>query len=128
MQRKPAGWLDRSIVIAQVALALLLVSSAGLLAATLRNLREVDGGFATTHVLMATADTRGTSREREGAIPMHSDLLDRVRRIQGVRMAAMSKFASTSFRDYSTLRQDGFGCFISNNSLCTAIEPDRRLR
>jgi predicted permease len=86
----PAGWLDRSLVVAQVALALLLMSSAGLLATTLRNLRQVDGGFATTHVLMATVDTRGTSREREGAIPMHAELLDRVRRIPGIQMAAMS--------------------------------------
>src|SRR5260221_357833 len=87
------GLLDGSIVAAQVALALLLLSTAGLLGATLRNLRNVDGGFATTHVLFASVDTRGTARERDGAVPIHEELLSRVRRIGGVQMAGMSMLA-----------------------------------
>ncbi|HVT40637.1 MAG TPA: ABC transporter permease [Gemmatimonadaceae bacterium] len=85
-----AGALDRALVVAQVSLALLLVSSAGLLAATLRNLRNIDGGFATTHVLLASVDTRGTSYERAGIVPLYPELLERVRRMNGVRAAAAS--------------------------------------
>jgi putative ABC transport system permease protein len=87
------GLLDRSLVVAQVALALMLVSSAGLLGATLRNLRRVNGGFAATHVLFAWVDTRGTPREREGAVPLHEALLARVQHIGGIRAAAMSMIA-----------------------------------
>jgi predicted permease len=85
-----AGSLDRAVVIAQVSLALLLVSSAGLLGATLRNLKNIDGGFATTHILLASVDTRGTSYERAGIVPLYPELLDRVRRMNGVQAAAAS--------------------------------------
>lgn len=45
--------LLRTVVIAQVALSLLLLAGAGLFVRTLRNLRTLDLGFATQHVLQA---------------------------------------------------------------------------
>jgi predicted permease len=88
------GLMRRSVVIAQVSLALLLVTCAGLLGATLRNLRNVNGGFATERVLLATIDTRGTSYAHRGGIaPIHAELLERIRRLPGVSSAAMSSYA-----------------------------------
>jgi predicted permease len=84
------GMLDPTLVVAQVALALLLVSSAALLGTTLRNLRAIDGGFATTHVLGVDVDTRGTSYEQGGMVPLHRELVARLQRLPGVRAAAMA--------------------------------------
>jgi putative ABC transport system permease protein len=85
-----AGWLDRSVVVAQLALALVLVNGAGLLVATLRNLRNPGGGFATERTVTTELDARRTSYERAGLIPLSDRLLTRARRIPGVRSAALS--------------------------------------
>jgi predicted permease len=89
--RSPVGLLERGIVIVQVGLTLVLVSASGLLVATLRNLQNVDAGFATTNVLSAWLDTRGTSLAVGGVAPLQDDLLARLRTIPGVRAVAMSE-------------------------------------
>ncbi|HEY6807868.1 MAG TPA: ABC transporter permease [Gemmatimonadales bacterium] len=85
-----AGWLDRSVVVAQVALALVLLNGAGLFVATLRNLRRVNGGFATEHTVTIELDSRGTSYERAGLVSLMDPLLRRAARLPGVRSAALS--------------------------------------
>jgi len=52
--------LDRSIIAIQVALALLLLSSAGLLSATLKHLTESVGGSHPETLLVVQLDARGT--------------------------------------------------------------------
>ena len=86
-----AGWLDRSIVVAQVALALVLVNGAGLLVATLRSLRNVDAGFSTDHQLSVELDSRGTPYESGGLAQFANGLMARAARVPGVRSAALSE-------------------------------------
>src|SRR5262249_43517265 len=74
----------------QVALTLVLVCGAGLLGATVRNLRTVDPGLATDHLLMTSLETRATSFERDGIVPIHQDILERVRSVPGIRAARMA--------------------------------------
>jgi predicted permease len=85
-----AGWLDRSVVVGQVALALVLVNGAGLFVATLRNLHAVHGGFATERTVSTQLDARGTAYESAGLAPLVDPLLSRAARIPGVRSATLS--------------------------------------
>ena len=82
--------LDRGLVVAQMALALVLVCAAGLLVATLRHLRDLEGVPDAAPVLLATAETRGTPHESRGVAPIHGALLERVRALPGVSGAALS--------------------------------------
>ena len=77
-------------MIGQVAVTLVLVCGAGLLVATLRNLRTVDPGFAADHLLMVGLETRATGFERDGIVPLHQEILNLVRGTPGVRSAAMA--------------------------------------
>ncbi|HKV70465.1 MAG TPA: ABC transporter permease [Gemmatimonadales bacterium] len=88
-----AGWIDRSVVVAQVALALVLVNGAGMLVATLRSLRNVDAGFSTDHQLSVELDSRGTPYESRGLAQFVDGLMTRAARIPGVRSAALSEAA-----------------------------------
>jgi putative ABC transport system permease protein len=85
--------LGRGIVMLQMALALLLVSASALLVATLRNLASVDGGFATSNVAAVAIETRGTPYQRTGIVPLHDELLRRVRAVPGVERAGMTTYA-----------------------------------
>jgi putative ABC transport system permease protein len=67
-----------------------LVCGAGLLVATLHNLRTVDPGFTSDHLVAVNVETRGTQYEREGIVPLHRDILERARVVPGVRSVAMS--------------------------------------
>jgi predicted permease len=82
--------VDRLLVVGQVAVTLVLVCGAGLLVATVHNLRSIDPGFASNNLVAVSVETRGTQYERGGIVPIHQDLLDRVRVVPGVRSAAMS--------------------------------------
>jgi len=85
-----AGWLDRSVVVGQVALALVLVNGAGLFVATLRNLHAVRGGFATDRTVSTQLDARGTAYENAGLASLMEPLLSGAARIPGVRSATLS--------------------------------------
>jgi predicted permease len=85
-----SGVLDRSIVVIQVAIALVLVNGAGLFVATLRNLRAVNAGFASERTVSLELDTRGTSYQRADFNPIADRILARAAQIPGVRSAALS--------------------------------------
>ena len=82
--------VDRLLVVGQVAVTLVLVCGAGLLVATVHNLRTVDPGFASSNLVAVSIETRGTQYERQGIVPLHQDILDRARVVPGVRSVAMS--------------------------------------
>ena len=82
--------LDRGIVVVQTALTLVLVTGAALLVATARNLERVEGGYARSNVIVATIDTRGSAFEHDGVLPIHADVLRRVRALSTVTHAAMA--------------------------------------
>ncbi|HEV8363028.1 MAG TPA: ABC transporter permease [Gemmatimonadaceae bacterium] len=86
-----AGRLDRAIVAAQVALALLLVSSAALLVETLRNLRDLNGGFDAVHLVVANIETRDSPYTT--LRPHYQEMLRRVNALPGVQVAAIGSTA-----------------------------------
>jgi predicted permease len=88
-----AGGLDRGLIVAQVAFALVLVSASGLFVATLRNLRNVDVGFAATHFLGAFLSTYGTPYQMGGMRALEQRVTERLRGTAGVKAAAVSRTA-----------------------------------
>jgi predicted permease len=85
----------------QVALALVLVTAAGLLAATLSNLRYGDGGFESTHMLIGDTEVRGTRYEQTGIRPLYGEMLRRVRALPGVRAAGMGTRVPIAYGGWS---------------------------
>ncbi len=71
-----------SLVIAQVALSLILLSGAGLFVRTLQNLQNLDPGFSPEGVLLVDSEGRRTALPQE--------VLEDVRRLPGVLSASFS--------------------------------------
>jgi predicted permease len=82
--------IDRLLVVAQVASSVVLLSGAGLFVVTLRNLERGVRAYGDDRVLLVDVDTRMTPYQHDGIPPLSSELLARVRRIPGVRSAAMA--------------------------------------
>ena len=82
------GWpAEQTLVCVQVALALVLASSAWLFVATLRNLQRGDGGYRTRNVLVARLDFGGVDVDAPRA---SQSLRAAVERLPGVDAAALS--------------------------------------
>ncbi|MGH9506588.1 MAG: ADOP family duplicated permease, partial [Terriglobales bacterium] len=82
------GRLRRGLAIGQVALALVLLVSALLFVATLRNLLTVNTGFRKTGVLVAAMDLTPLHLTAPQRIPYRRLLLARLQRLPGVASAA----------------------------------------
>jgi putative ABC transport system permease protein len=79
-----------ALVVAQVALALVLLAGAGLMARSFSELRRVDPGFDPSNVLtVRLALTGGAHADDAARARFYSQLVDRVRSIPGVREAAI---------------------------------------
>jgi len=90
--RSPSsGRLDRAIVAVQVALALLLVSTAALLVTTLQNLRNLQGGFDSVHLVVANIETRDSPYTT--LRPHYKEMLQRVSALPGVNVTAIGSTA-----------------------------------
>src|SRR5207245_5742063 len=80
-----------ALVVAQVALAVVLLSAAGLMLNTIVKLSRVNPGFAADHVLTFRVSLTG---QRYAAAPARvgfvSDVLDRLRTVPGVQATAVS--------------------------------------
>jgi predicted permease len=77
------------LVAAQIALSVLLLSSAGLFLGNLANLERADLGFRRDHVLLAYLDPTSSSYNGERLARAYQELLGRVARIPGVRSASL---------------------------------------
>ena len=81
----------RALVVVEVALALTLVTGAGLLLRSLQNLFAVPPGFDAHHLLTLQVQTTGPRfRGNEAAHRFFSDALDAVRQVPGVSAAALT--------------------------------------
>jgi len=94
------SWLRGALIVGQVAIALILLTGAGLMTKSLWLLLRVPPGFQTDHILAAglSLPPRYTNNYRFG-IGQHrrisaflADLLDRVRPIPGVQSAAFTAY------------------------------------
>jgi predicted permease len=80
----------RSLVVAQVALSVVLLSAAGLFVHHLSNLRHLDLGFQRDHILLVTLDPAHSGYGRERLTRAYQELLARLDAIPGVRSATIS--------------------------------------
>ncbi len=80
----------KSLVMAQVALSVVLLSAAALFMSHLSNLRHLDLGFHSDNVLLVTLDPSRSGYSVERLSRAYQDLLQRIEGIPGVRSAALS--------------------------------------
>jgi predicted permease len=85
-------WLNLggSLVIAQVALAILVLSGAGLLVRTLKNLKGINPGFDTHNLLLFNMDTTLNGYTKQQSHTLYSQLLERLQALSGVLSATCS--------------------------------------
>jgi putative ABC transport system permease protein len=87
------SWAQRSLVIAQVAVSLVLLSAAALLGRSLRNLEHQSFGFETEGRYIAWINPMLGNYKPEVLEPMFRKIDDRLRQIPGVRMVAPALYA-----------------------------------
>ncbi len=81
--------LSRSLVIAQVALSLLLLTGAGLFLQTLHNLRTRDLGFATEQIIHGGINPRESGYKPEQIPALSQRILERLNSVPGVHSATL---------------------------------------
>jgi putative ABC transport system permease protein len=80
-----------TLVVAEVALALVLMVSAGLLLRSLERLFAIDPGFTPSHILTMRLEVTGRTYESDSAVYLYfQKVVDAVRRVPGVTSAAFT--------------------------------------
>jgi len=87
------SWAQKSLVIGQVAMSLVLLSAAALLGRSLRNLEHQNFGFETEGRYIAWINPILSNYKPELMEPMFRKIDDRLRQIPGVRMVALALYA-----------------------------------
>jgi predicted permease len=84
------------LVVVQVALSMLLVTAAGLLVYSVRNLQRVDTGFDASNILLFTMDPSLNGYDNDRGRNLYAASLERLGAIPGVRSASFSSHALIS--------------------------------
>ncbi|HTB14422.1 MAG TPA: ABC transporter permease [Bryobacteraceae bacterium] len=101
--------LGKTLVAAQVALSMVLVTGAGLMLNTFSKLASLDAGFERDHVLLVNVDLRNANYPKERRVAGFEEMLDHLRAVPGVRSAAASTIVPVSGQGWNTLVVvDGF--------------------
>ena len=87
------SWAQKSLVIAQAAMSLVLLSAAALLAQSLRNLEHQDFGFETQGRYIAWINPTLGNYKPEQMEQLYRRIDERLMKIPGVRMAAPALYA-----------------------------------
>jgi putative ABC transport system permease protein len=87
------GWAQKSLVIAQGAMSLVLLSAAALLGQSLQNLQHQNFGFETQGRYIAWINPILGNYKPEQIEPLFRHIDDRLRQIPGVRMVAPALYA-----------------------------------
>jgi predicted permease len=82
--------LSRALVVAQVALSLLLLISAGLLVGSFRNLHRIEWGFRPAQVVVFELQHNPRNREPGALAGLAADILRRVTALPGIESASVS--------------------------------------
>jgi predicted permease len=90
------SWTQKSLVIAQAAMSLVLLSAAALLGKSLRNLQHQNFGFETQDRYIAWINPILGNYKPEELEPLFRQIVDRLRQIPGVRMVAPALYAPMS--------------------------------
>jgi predicted permease len=87
------SWAQKSLVIAQATMSLVLLSAAALLTQSLRNLQHQNFGFDTQDRYIAWINPILGNYKPEELLPLFRQIDDRLLQIPGVRMAAPALYA-----------------------------------
>jgi len=87
---RSAYGLSNALVIAQIALSLILVVSAGLLVGTFRRLETLDPGFDRSQVLLMGVDLGNVNYPKERRPAIYREMLDRLRATPGIHSVSAS--------------------------------------
>ncbi|HXV86502.1 MAG TPA: ABC transporter permease [Gemmatimonadales bacterium] len=107
--RPRRAWGRATLVVAQLALSLLLLVSAGLLGRTLQSALQTQHGFEPKGVLAMELNLRLNRYDEERGRRFYADLLDRVRSLPGVDGAALATVVPLGTGwDQTRIRVPGF--------------------
>jgi predicted permease len=95
-------YLLSGLVVAQIALSLALLITAGLFIRTLGKTAEADLGFDRTHVLLASVDLRAAGYSYSDTLAFHRRLLSKLELLPGVTSVALSDWVPLSLNRGST--------------------------
>jgi len=87
------SWIQKSLVIAQIAVSVILLSAAALLGQSLRNLQHQNFGFETQGRYIAWINPILGNYKPEQVLPLFRQINDRLHQIPGVRMVAPALYA-----------------------------------
>jgi predicted permease len=85
--------LGKALIVAQVAVSLLLLISAGLFIRTLRNLHSVETGFDPANVVLFRVDPRLSGYKGEQIAGLYERMTERIGAVAGVRAVTFSRHA-----------------------------------
>jgi putative ABC transport system permease protein len=88
-----SSWAQKSLVIAQAAMSLVLLSAAALLGKSLENLERQSFGFEMQGRYVALINPMLSNYKPEQLEPMFRQIADRLRQIPGVRMVSSALYA-----------------------------------
>jgi predicted permease len=103
------SWLRNSLVVSQMAFALLLLASAGLFIRSLGNARLLDVGFTTDGVLLGSVDLFSAGYDQTRGAQLLTRVLDEIRAVPGVESASLARRVPLG---------------ISTGSSSTTMEPE----
>ncbi|MGH9473185.1 MAG: ABC transporter permease [Terriglobales bacterium] len=87
------GAVGGTLVVAQIALAVVILSGAGLLVRSLEDLRSVNPGFNTSHLLLFSVEPDSAGFKGAAALQLYGQLRERVGALPGVRSVSYSDCA-----------------------------------
>lgn len=95
--------LRRGLMVVEVAVALVLLTGAGLMVQTLRHLTLVDTGFRPDHLLTLRTSLRGDRWNEERRIAFFDDLRSRIKAVPGVHDAALVSALPVDGSDWNSV-------------------------
>jgi predicted permease len=111
----------RALVAVQVALALVLVTGAGLLITSWWKLASLDPGFRRSGILLVSADIHELHVPEVQRVASFDRILDRLRAVPGVRSASVSELTPVGSMTWNELlRADGFAPKSDDDALAWA--------
>jgi predicted permease len=88
----PRPWTARSLVVLQVGLALVVLTTAALFVRTVANLTRLDAGFRVDRLLMATVNLRGGAEADADPARFYERAEEAISRLPGVEAASLLDF------------------------------------
>jgi len=97
------GWLRTTLVAGQIAVALMLLATSGLLLRSFEKMLAVDLGFRPDHLLTASYSLPGQQYTTQSAVDeFNHELLRRIQQLPGVKFVGLTSFLPASGGDSNT--------------------------